>query len=274
MTGCSAAASSFAAASTAPASGGEWRSARGRCDAVDIRCEPEHVHRRFDRHGTGHPGAELVERGVHERRRLRRVLDAIGPLREAAQDRKLVRDLVQQPVALTDGMCRELPGDREHRRAGGPRGGEGCGGVEDPRPRNHDVGADVRARLRVAERHVGGGLLVAGMNDADVVSLVMQRVEHRVELDAGKPEHRVDAVRDQRAHDGPSGRHPRHCVLLKWCRRTSLRSGWSGAGNRPMPAGVVANGSAARVQAASARVVSGNRAAVRESTAAVRPPLR
>ena len=192
------------------------RGAGCRFDAVDVGFESEHVHRRLDRDGTGHSGSELVKRGAHQRRRLRRVLDALGPLGETAQNRKLVGNLVQQPVALADCMRGELSGDGEHRRTGAPGGSQRRGGVQYPRSGDDHVGADFRARLRIAHGHVGGRLLVAGVDDADAVALVVQCVEQRIKLDAGKSEHGVDAVHDERARDGPSGRHPRHCVLPKW----------------------------------------------------------
>ena len=188
---------------------------RHRFDLLDIRLESEHVHRRLDRDGAGHAGPELEECGAHPLRRLRRVLDAFGPLGEAAQDGELIGDFVQQPVALVDRVCGELSGDREHRCADPVGGGERRGGVQDAGPGNDDVGADLPGRLGVPEGHVGGGLLVAGVDHADPVAFVVQCVEQRVELDAGQPEHRVDAVRDERAHDSPGRGHPWHADLLE-----------------------------------------------------------
>ena len=208
-----------------PGVGGDRRRDGRRFDALDVRLQPEHVHRRFDRDRTRHPGAQCIECGAHPRRGLGRVLDARGPLGEPAQQGELIGELVQQPVPLADGMGGDLSGDREHRGAGGVGGGERCGGVQDPRPRHHRAGADPRACLGIAEGHVRGGLLVAGVDHPDAVALVVQRVEQGVELDAGKPEHGVHPVRDEGAHDGARGRHPLHLVLRG--RGAAMPAMWS-----------------------------------------------
>ena len=205
--------------------GSDGRHRRRGFDGLDVRLESEHVHRRLDRDGAGHAGPELVECVPHPLRRLRRVFDARGPLGESTQDRALIGDFVQQPVALADCGRGELSGDREHRRAGPPGGGERRGGVQDAGPGHDDIDADLRARLRITESHVCRRLLVAGVDDTNAVALVMQRVEQRVELDARKPEQGVDAVRDERAHDRPGGGHSRHHVIRPRSRGSPPETG-------------------------------------------------
>ena len=84
--------------------GGDGRLSRCRFAGVDVGHEPQHVRGRFDSHGARCSGSELVERSSHPRCRLRGMLDASRPLGEPLQNRELVGDLVQQPIALADGV--------------------------------------------------------------------------------------------------------------------------------------------------------------------------
>ena len=59
----------------------------------------------------------------------------------------------------------------------------------------------------MAEGHVAAGLLVAGAVGADPVAALLQGVEQRIELGAGKPEDAVDAIGDQRLDDRHAAGH-------------------------------------------------------------------
>ena len=86
-----------------------------------------------------------------------------------------------------------------HRRIAGVGRRERGRGVEQPRPRHDHARADLAGRARVAIGHVGGGLLVARVNDPDLRRALVERVKRAVELDAGERENGIDAVGDQRS---------------------------------------------------------------------------
>ena len=125
-----------------------------------------------------------------------------------------------RPIRL-DGIC---PRDAQHRRIGRIGGGERRCGVEQPRPRHDGEGAGLAARPRIAERHVGGGLLVARVDHPDLLAGIVQRDEQRVVLYPGQGEQRVDPVPGQHLDQCPAARHPRHSDLPISCRSAVNRS--------------------------------------------------
>ncbi len=160
----------------------------------DLALQGHDVERHLQRDRARPAVAELAERFVDQLAGLARMIDPRRPFRQAAEDRQLVRDLVQEAEAAADQGGRDLARDAQHRRVGRVGGGERGGGVEEARARHDGVGARLAARPRVAERHVGGGLLVARMDDADLVAGVVERDEQRVVLHPGQREQRVDPV--------------------------------------------------------------------------------
>ena len=62
----------------------------------------------------------------------------------------------------------------------------------------------------MAERHVGRGLLVPRVDDADAVGVAGQGVEQPVHLHAGQAEHGVDPVAKQAVDDRIATGHARH----------------------------------------------------------------
>jgi hypothetical protein len=154
------------------------------------------------------PGRPLVAARIA--RRLVGRADAGGEFREVAQQAELVGDLVQMAVALVDGEGRDLADQGEDGRIEAECGQQGGRGVQQARAGHH------RERLRPAggesgaERHVGGGLLVAGVDDADAPVGAVQRVEQVVVMHAGQAIQRVDAVQQQAFDHRVSRAHARH----------------------------------------------------------------
>ena len=106
---------------------------------------------------------------------LLRGADAFAVFDDVSQQADLVVDLVQVAVALVNGERRYLASQRDHRcahRAGQQKSG---GGVKDAGSR------DDGERLRFAgdqcgpKRHVCGGLLVPGVDDADAAPRLCAR---------------------------------------------------------------------------------------------------
>ena len=123
----------------------------------------------FQRHGPRPAGGRVPHRLAHQRRRLLRASDALGPLGDVAQEAQLVVDLVQMAVALVDVGLRDLADEADHRRVHAVGGEQRGTGIQHARAR-HD-GEDLRlaGRESRAQRHIGGGLLVSWMNDAQTV---------------------------------------------------------------------------------------------------------
>jgi hypothetical protein len=119
-------------------------------------------------------------------------------------------DLVEQTAAEIDQVGLDLAGDAEDGRVAGVGGGEGGGGVEEAGAGDDEAGADAAGGAGVAVGHVGGGLLVAGVEDADAVLGVVEGVEGAVELDAGEAEDGVDALAFEGGDEGlAAGHRPR-----------------------------------------------------------------
>ena len=67
--------------------------------------------------------------------------------------------------------------------------------------------ADARPPGELAVRlgHEGGAALVAAGHEADAVAVLVEAVQRRQEALARHAEHRVDALRHQRLHEGVAG---------------------------------------------------------------------
>ena len=205
--------SSLAARSTASSSTGQGSALAGVAISSTGALRRPGVHRAFERHRTAPARQQAAEGFVDQAGRLGRRVDAVGPLGEAAHDRELVGQLVQQPDIAADHRLLDLAGQRQHRRVHRIGGRQRRRGVEEARARHHDVGRRLAARHGIAQRHVGAGLLVAGMDRPDGVGAVVQRVEERIVLHAGQAEDRVDAVHFQHRHDGLGGGQGGHGTL-------------------------------------------------------------
>ena len=169
------------------------------------------LRRHLELHGTRAAASQLHEGLTHRGRDVRHLEDAPAPLGHRGDAVELVVDLVEQADVLADLLARDLPAEHEHGRRGGVGGAEAGRGIEEPRSGHDERGADVAARPRVAVRHVAGGLLVAGGDEADAL-LVAQGGHHAVELHAGKTEHHAHAFALKGSYEGFAAGHPGHVV--------------------------------------------------------------
>ncbi len=184
----------------------------------------EHLPGHFERHRAWSSARGLAERLGEERRRRGRVLDAPRPLGQGAQRRQLVRELVQVPAAGAEELRGHLAGQADDRGARGVGGAERRARVQHARPGDDGVDPWFAGRFRVAERHVGGRLLVTRADDAERAAGALEGVEQAVDLRAGQREHGVHLVPEQRRHDrvtaghrrcGAVGRHRARSRLLR-----------------------------------------------------------
>ena len=105
---------------------------------------------------------------------------------------RLVRHLVQDAAPAAEVRRRDLTGEAEHAAAAGVCRRQAGAGVEHAWAGDDRAHPDPAGGAGVAVGHVAGGLLVAGVDDADR-RLARERVEEAVELHAGQPEDDVDA---------------------------------------------------------------------------------
>ena len=155
--------------------------------------------------------------------RVLRRLDSCGPLGQRAHDAELIGNFVQETESASDVLLRDLPDQRQHRRVAGMRCGE-CGrAVEKARAGNDGIDLRLAGRHRGAKRHIGGALLMPGVNDPDLVLHVIERVHQDVILHAGHAVQRVDPVGDERGGDRLGGVELGHWMLsVVGGRRTRL----------------------------------------------------
>ncbi len=142
-----------------------------------------------------------------------------GVLGDGADHLELARDLVEETAADFDQVGADLTGQAEHGRVGGVGGRERGRGVEEPGTGDDEADPLTTGDAGIAIGHVGSCLLVAGVDDADRIALVVEGVEETVELDAGETEDGVDAL----ALEGGDERLPAgHRSLLVCCCRVRL----------------------------------------------------
>ncbi|UGS34754.1 hypothetical protein DSM104329_01136 [Capillimicrobium parvum] len=184
---------------------GRWRRHRPRVAVVrDGGALVEDLPRHGERHGLRPSAAHVRERLGHHPRRLRRVVDALRPLRDRPHRRQLVGQLVQVAEPLAEVRRRHLAREAQHRGARAVGRGDRRRGVEEADARHDGADAGPARRPRVAERHVRGRLLVARRDDLQAVGRGVERVEEPVGLHARDAEHRVDPVGEQAVDDGLS----------------------------------------------------------------------
>jgi hypothetical protein len=162
-----------------------------------------------DHAGHGAARARDAERAIDQRARLRRVHARLA---------ELARDVAEQPLQidllLVVGAERHallLADDRDHGLV--VLGGvvEAVEQVDRARPRGRHADADLAGELRVRARHERGELLVADLDEAELVRCAVERTEEAVDAVAGIPVDRAhapavqplhDEVADGGAHDG------------------------------------------------------------------------
>ncbi len=86
---------------------------RRRCGG--FRALREHIPRHFQRHRAAAAGHHLLKSARHFGRRVRGIVDALGPFHETAERRELVRHLMQMTAALAKIIARHLTGEAHHR---------------------------------------------------------------------------------------------------------------------------------------------------------------
>jgi hypothetical protein len=188
-----------------------------RLGQVDRGVHRHDVERHLERHRAGPALGELTKGLVDQRAGFGRVADPRRPFGEPLEDRELVGDFVQQAETAPDQVGWDLPADAQHRRIGGVGGGERGGGIEQAGPRHHGKDAGPAGSAGIAERHIGGGLLVPRVDDADRLAGVIERDKQRVVLHPGQRKQRIDPVPGQHLDQRTAARHPchRHQLLLR-----------------------------------------------------------
>jgi hypothetical protein len=146
---------------------------------IDLGLGGEHIRRHLDPNRPRPPGLQQLEGSADHSRRHLRAGHAVGPLGERAQDADLVRDLVQQAMALVDRAAWDLPDQCQHLRTGRIGRGQRRRAVEEAR-------AWLAGCERGTERHIGGALLVPRMHDRQRVAGVEHGVEQMIALHAGQ----------------------------------------------------------------------------------------
>ena len=190
------------------------RGIRSRCNGqVDGRTLREYVPRHLEGDWPGPAGGHLAKRLGHGRRRLGRVVDTGGPFRDGAQGRQLIGQFVQVAHSAADEVRGHLARDAHHRRARPIRGTQSRARIQHPGTRDHGKDAVPPGRLGVAEGHVRGRLLVAGVNHPEPVLGLLHGIKQPVGLHPGNSEHGIHAVHEQACDNGLTARHRfRHCM--------------------------------------------------------------
>ena len=126
---------------------------------------------------------------------------------EPFDDAGLIADLMELPEIAADIGVRDLPDQAEHRNIGGKGGQERRPGIEQTRSRHHGESLRLAGRQRRAERHIGGALLVPGVDGVQPVRILEQRFEQKIVLHAGQGIDGVEAVAYQRRDHRFGRRH-------------------------------------------------------------------
>jgi hypothetical protein len=106
-----------------------------------------------------------------------------------------------------------LPRDQEYRRRGGIGRAQAGSGVESAGAGGHQGDAGLAGHLGVAIGHIGRGLLVARVDQAQRVLPLIENIEHRHDLHAGQTEDRVHALGHQLRNERLGSCHLRHVFL-------------------------------------------------------------
>src|SRR5262249_61521740 len=163
--------------------------------------------------GAGRPwpaARHRAERGIDQRRRLGRRADASDGINESREDAALVADLVQMAIAAPDRRLCDLPDQCQHGSVGAVRGEEAGRRVEQAWTRHDAIGLWFSSRERSAERHQARALLMPGVDRADTIGRLEQRIEERIVVYARQRVDGIEAVPGQRWDDGLRGSHDRH----------------------------------------------------------------
>src|SRR6266699_2220268 len=169
-----------------------------------------HVDGAFERRRTRTSGPHRAHRLGDQRGGLLGAADAGAMADEAADDAGLVADLVEMAEAAADVGIGNLPDQRQHRRVHGIGHEQRRARVEQPGAGHHSVGLGLAGGERGTERHIGGALLMAGVDGPDGFGGLEQRIEQGIVVHAGKRIDRVEPVGDERSDGRFGGGHPLH----------------------------------------------------------------
>ncbi len=142
---------------------------------------------------------------------------------QAGDDAGLIPDFVQVALVKADGRRRDLADQRQHRRIHPVGGQQRSARVEQARPRHHGVGLRLAGRQSRPQRHIGGALFVAGMDDRRESPGTGESVEQVVIMDAGQGVDGVDAVGEQSGNRGLAGGHSANWHSPVWPVTAVLR---------------------------------------------------
>ncbi len=123
----------------------------------------------FEHRRSRPAAAHRTHRQRRRPRRLLRLADQRRMIDQPLDDAALVADLVQLAEAAADIGVGNLPDQAEHRRIHAIGGEQRRAGIEEPGSRHHGEGRRLAGGQRRAERHIGGALLVAGVDRAQPV---------------------------------------------------------------------------------------------------------
>ena len=121
---------------------------------------------------------------------------------------------MQLSAAAADHHAGHLAGEAEDRGVDTPGGGQRGAGVQHAWAGHHRIGRGTAGRARIAQRHVGGGLLVARVDQAQRIGGAREGVEQAVGLHARQAKHGVNAVAQQAVNDRFAAGHTCHGVNL------------------------------------------------------------
>ena len=199
----------------------------------DLGCGRELVQRHFQRDRAAAAGQHFLESTGDFDRGFGGVLDPVGVFEQASQGGELVGQFVQHAAQAADHRAGHLAGETEDGRVHPPGGGQRRGGVQHAGAGHDGIGGGAAGRAGIAEGHVSGGLLVAGVDQAHAVGVAGEGVEQAIDLHAGQAEDGVDAVAQNTVNDGFAAGHARHWVgflPVGWAGGSHDRGGWGTGG--------------------------------------------
>ena len=120
---------------------------------------------------------------------------------QPADDAGLVANLVEVAEALADIGIRNLPDQAQHRRVHRIGGQERCRGIEQSGAGHDGIGLRLAGRESRTERHIGGTLLMAGVDRAEPVGESEQCLEELIVLHPWHGIDRVEPVGDESCDD-------------------------------------------------------------------------
>ena len=172
---------------------------RGPRNNIEIhqRLHTQRIPGAFECNGTRTARGHLLECASDEPRHLRRMIDALRPFGETAQRRELIREFMQNAMALADFMRRDFTRDTQHRRVAGVGRAQRARSVEHAWSGHAGVHAHLARGFRVAIGHVRGTLLVAAADVRNCVAAFMQRIEQLVDMHAGNAKDLPHAVANE-----------------------------------------------------------------------------